>query len=151
MRRLRSQTGISLLEVLASLTVFSVVAAGLTTSVVSNIKFNNSSRTIAAATALVQNKIEKIRMTVPVVNVTPSDLTVGTHTDPNNPLTALGASGGTFTRTWTVSSVSQYLSGSVVGVRPGMAQVAVTVSWTKPTSGSLTSVTYACTTSNCGR
>jgi Tfp pilus assembly protein PilV len=151
MNAVRSQVGISLIEVMSAITLFSVIAVGLTRFVISNITINNSSRTVAAATALVQDKLEQIRMTVPVVNTVPADLTAGTHTDPNNPLTPLGASGGTFTRTWSVTSVSQYVGGTVVGARPGMAQVAVTVSWSAPLSGSLTAVTYACTTPKCNR
>jgi Tfp pilus assembly protein PilV len=150
MNQLRSQAGISMLEVLSSLALFAVVASGLTTMTVSNIKLNSSSKTIAAATALMQNKIEQIRAIVPVVNTVPADLTNGTHNDPNNPMTALGEPNGTFTRTWTVTTVPQYLNGSVVGARPGMVQVTVTVSWSTPVAGTLTAVTFACTTANCG-
>jgi Tfp pilus assembly protein PilV len=150
MNRLRSEAGITIMEVLGTLAVFSVVATGLMTITASNGKLNNDSRTIAAATELAQNEIEKIRMIVPQPNVVPADLTSGSHIDPNNPLTALDGSGGSFTRTWNVTSVSQYLNGSVVGARPNMVQVAVTVSWTLPVARSVTEVTYACTTANCG-
>ena len=150
MRRLRNQAGISLVEVLGALALFAVVASGLTTAAVSSIQLNSQSRTIAAATALMQNKMEQLRSTVPVVNTVPAELTVGTHNDPSNPITALGGSNGTFTRSWNVTTVAQYLNGSVVGARPGIVQVAVTVSWSAPRAGSLTAVTYACTTPNCG-
>jgi prepilin-type N-terminal cleavage/methylation domain-containing protein len=150
MNRLRSQAGVSLLEVLSSLALFAVVASGLTSMNVSNIKLNNSSKTTAAATALMQNKIEQIRAIVPVINVVPADLTIGTHNDPGNPMTALGEANGTFTRTWTVTAVPQYLNGTVVGVRPGMVQVVVKVRWSKPVAGTMSAVTYACTTSDCG-
>ncbi len=150
MNRLRNQAGMSLLEVLSSLALFAVVASGLTTMTVSNIKLDTNSRTIAAATALLQNRIEQIRAIVPVVNTVPADLTIGTHNDPSNPMTALGGANGTFTRTWTVTTVPQYLNGAVVGARPGIVQVAVTVTWSTPTAGSVTAVTYACLTSTCG-
>ena len=150
MKRLRSQVGSGLLEVLAATTLFSVVAVGLTSSAVSNIRLNTSSRTMAAATTLLQTKVEQIRLTVPVVNAVPAELTVGTHNDLNNPITALGGASGTFTRSWVVTTVPQYLNGSVVGARPGIVQVAVSVSWTTPGSGTLTAVTYACTMPNCG-
>lgn len=150
MNRFRSQAGVSMIEVLSSLAIFAVVASGLTTMTVSNIKLNSDSKTIAAGTALVQNKVEQIRAIVPVINTVPADLTIGTHNDPNNPITALGEANGTFTRAWTVSTVPQYLNGTVVGARPGIVQVAVTVSWSTPVAGTLTAVTYACTTPLCG-
>ncbi len=150
MNRLRSQAGVSLLEVLSSLALFAVVASGLTTMSVSNVKLNNGSKTIAAATALMQNKIEQIRAIVPVVNTVPADLTIGTHNDPGNPMTALGETNGTFTRTWTVTTVPQFLNGSVVGARPGIVQVVVKVSWSNPVARTMSAVTYACTTSTCG-
>jgi Tfp pilus assembly protein PilV len=150
MNRLHSQSGITLMEVLATLATFTVVASGLMTITAYNGKLNNDSRTIAAATELAQNQIEKIRMIVPQPNTVPADLTTGSHTDPNNPLTALDGSGGSYTRSWNVTGVPQYVNGTVVGVRPYMVQVAVTVSWTVPVARSLTAVTYTCTTANCG-
>src|SRR5690242_9470465 len=149
MHRLRRQTGISFVEVLAAIGLFSIIATGITTSTLSNLKLSTQSRSIAAATALAQNKIEQIRLTQPVTNTTPADLTTGTHTDSGNPLTALDGSSGTYTRSWSVQNVSQYYNGSVVGVRPGIVQVAVTVSWSAPVAGSTTTVTYACTTPLC--
>ena len=148
-RSLANQTGLSLIEVLSAIALFTVIATGLNTSLTSNISLSSASRTTAAALALAQNKIEQIRQINPVQNVTPADLTLGTHSDPNNPLTALGATNGTFTRTWTVASVPQYLSGTLVGNRTGIAQVTVTVSWSTPVAGSLKAVTYACTTPLC--
>jgi len=117
---------------------------------VSNMKLNNDSRTMAAATALVQNKIEQIRLITPQINTVPTDLTLGLHNPAENPITALGGPNGTFRRTWNVTGVLQYLNGTVVGMRPGMVEVAVTVSWTTPLPGALTAVTYACTTPTCG-
>jgi Tfp pilus assembly protein PilV len=150
MPRLHGNAGISLIEVLSAVGLFSVVAVGITTSVVSNVKLNSRSRTTAAATALVQDRIEQIRMIVPIINTVPAELTAGSYSDANNPLTPLGDANGTFTRTWTVAGVPQYLNGSVVGNRPGIVQVAVKVSWSGPLAGSMTAVTYACTTPTCG-
>ena len=150
MTRLGSERGITLIEVAFAFTLFAAVATALSTSIVANIKLSNNSRTIAAATALAQSKIEQLRLTVPVTNAVPTELTLGTHSDPNNPLTALGGTSGSFTRSWVVSGVPQYLNGSVVGNRPAMVEVAVTVRWTTPVAGSQTEVTYVCTTPNCG-
>jgi type II secretory pathway pseudopilin PulG len=152
MRRIRNHDGLSIIEVLSAVGVFSLVAASITSSVVSNIKINTRGRTTSAAAALAQDKIEHLRNIVPdpVTNAVPADLTAGTHTDPGNPLTALGDTNGTFTRIWTVGGVPQYLNGTVVGNRPGVVLVSVTVSWPQPLAGSVTAVTYACTTPTCG-
>ena len=148
--RLRSQRGISLLEVLSALSLFSVVAVGLSGSTITNMQLNTRSRTIAAATALLQNKVEQIRLTAPQPNVWPADLIVGTHHDPANPLTALDGSGGSFTRRWEVTRLPQYNGTLVVGSRPAIVKVEVTVSWAGARPGSVRAVTYACTTPNCG-
>jgi Tfp pilus assembly protein PilV len=150
MRHLRSTAGVTFIEVLAALGLFSVVAVGLTTSIVSDTKLGNQSRVVAAAASLAQDKTEQLRMIQPVLNAVPGDLTLGTHVDPSDPMTWLGGTQGTLTRTWTVTGVPQYLGNTVVGVRPGIVQVAVTVSWSTPMSGSITNVTFACTSPTCG-
>jgi Tfp pilus assembly protein PilV len=150
MNRLRGQSGISLIEVLGAIALFTAVAVGITNSTITNFKLSNDSRTMAAATALVQNKIEQIRMIVPQAGTVPADLTLGTHNPADNPITALGTPNGPFTRTWNVTGVPQYLNGVVVGMRPAIVEVVVTVSWTTPIPGSVKAVTYACTTPQCG-
>jgi Tfp pilus assembly protein PilV len=150
MTQIRSQAGISLVEVLFSISLFSVVAVGLNASTVVNMQLNTRGKTIAAATALAQNKLEQIRMIIPVTNTVPADLTTGTHQDPGNPMTALDGGTGTFTRTWNVAGVPQYYNGSVVGVRPALVRVAVTVTWSTPIPGTVTVVSYTCSTPNCG-
>ena len=150
MNCLCNQRGLGLIEVLSAIALFAVVATGLSSSGITSIKLNNQSRTAAAATALMLNKIEHLRTLIPVTNTVPADLALGAHDDPNNPITALGQPNGTFTRSWNVVSIPQYYNGTVVGVVPSIVQVAVTVSWTQPQPGRLTAVTYACTTLDCG-
>jgi prepilin-type N-terminal cleavage/methylation domain-containing protein len=148
MNHLGSQAGFSLIEVLTAIGLFSVVAVGLSTSTISNMGLNTRSRTIAAANALAQNKVEQLRLIQPQLYTMPPELTAGTH--PPETVTALDGSAGTYTRTYTVSSVPQYYNGSVVGARPGIVEVKVSVSWPAPFAGSVSAVTYACTTPNCG-
>jgi len=148
---LRRPAGFTLIEVMSAIAIFSVVAVGLSTSTISNMQLNTRSKTLAAASALLQNKIEQIRLIQGVSYTPPADLTSGTHPDTaNNPMTALDSASGSFTRTWTVSGVPQYLGTTVVGVRPGVVKVVVTVSWSAPLAGSVSEVTYACTTPTCG-
>jgi len=150
MNRLRSQRGFTLVEVLSALGLFSIVAVGISTSTISNMQLNRRGKTIAAADALAQNKIEQIRLIQPVLYTPTAELTVGVHNDADNPLTALDGANGDFTRSWTVSTVPQYYNGSVVGARPGVVEVVVSVSWTAPIAGTVSAVTYACTTPTCG-
>ncbi|MFM8411801.1 MAG: prepilin-type N-terminal cleavage/methylation domain-containing protein [Alphaproteobacteria bacterium] len=149
-RHLSGAAGFGMVEVMASLALFSVVAVGVSAAIVSGTRANFLSRMQAAASALAQNKIEQIRALAPSSGTVPADLTLGAHTDPANPITGLEGTSGKFTRTWTVSGVKMYLGSTVVGLRPNMVRVEVHVTWTKPSAGDMTVVTYTCTTSNCG-
>ncbi len=136
MTRARGQAGFSIIEVLAAMAIFGILAAGLTSATVGTIKSNSISRQAAAATALVQNKVEQLRApTVPV-----ADLTAGLHSDARNPMSSLGHGGGTFTRTWQVTRNSP---------RTGIAQVVVTVAWNGPEPLSVNGVTYVCQSATC--
>lgn len=152
MNRLSRQMGFSLIEVMSAIGLFSIVALGLSSSTITNMKLNTNSKTIAAANALVQNKIEQIRLLQPQLYADPDlvGLKAGkTYTDSPNPMSELGLAGGSFTRQWSVTSLPQYLNGSVVGVRPGLVEVVVTVTWSGPMAGSTSAVTYACTSPRC--
>ena len=93
---------------------------------------------MAAASALVQDKIEQLQSLDPTTN--PADLTAGTHQDPGNPLTASGVAGGQFVRSWRVTRNSPGL---------GLAQVIVGVTWSTAGGHSMNGVTYVCITSTC--
>jgi prepilin-type N-terminal cleavage/methylation domain-containing protein len=136
--RWQGESGLSLIEVLAGIAIFSVVAAGLASSTVATIRANAVSRDTATAAALIQDKLEQFRALDPAGN--PADLTAGTHSDANNPVNALGAAGGSFTRKWTVTANTP---------RRGLSQVVVTVSWASAQRRTLTGVAYVCSTSTC--
>lgn len=136
--RMRQQAGLSLVEVLVGLAIFSVIAAGLASSTVATIRANAVSRDTAAAAALVQDLIEKYRALDPAAN--PHWFAAGSHSDANNPLTALGTPGRTFTRTWTVLNDTP---------RRGLSQIVVTVSWKSPQWRQVTGVAYVCNNETC--
>lgn len=138
MRSLRSQRGISLLEVLASVTLFAIAAAGLSAGTVANIRGNSSSRAVSAASALIHDQIERFRALDPTTN--PAGLTQGTHQDALNPVDGLGRAGGSFYRSWSVTEDAP---------RAGLSEVIVTVSWHDPVERSLSGVTFVCRTSTC--
>jgi len=134
----RSETGLSMIEVMIGISLFAVIAAGLASTTVATIRANSTSKQITAAAALVQNKLEQLRSLDPAA--APADLTPGTHADPANPLTPLDRGGGTFTRTWQVTPNTPALK---------ISRVAVTVSWTGLAGSSMTGVTYVCETQTC--
>ncbi len=138
MTRCVDSRGISLVEVLASVTLFSVVAAALSATTVATIKFNNVSKNTAVASALVHDEVERLRTLDNTV--AQPDLTAGDHSDPHNPVTELGKDGGRFTRTWTVVPSTP---------RIGVALVVVTVTWTDSQSRSVAGSTYVCSSQTC--
>ena len=138
MRRIASQRGISLVEVLAAVTVFALVAAGAAAGMIGTIRGNTTSRGVAEASALIHDKIEQLRALDPGAN--PADLTAGVHNDALSPMTALGQAGGLYHRSWTVVRNSP---------RQGLAEVTLTVSWRDSRPRVLKSATYLCLTPTC--
>ena len=138
MKPVANQKGVSLLEVLAGITLFAIVSSGLAVSTISTIKSNSTSREMTAAAALIHDKLEAIRSLNPSAN--PADLTTGSHSDPLNPLTPLGVKGGEFTRTWIVTA-------NTPSTRSTMVEVKVT--FKGPETRTLSGVTYLCKTSTC--
>jgi prepilin-type N-terminal cleavage/methylation domain-containing protein len=138
MTMMQRDHGFALLEVLAAITLFAVVAAGLAATTIGTVKANNVSRQTAAATALMHDKLEQLRSLDPTTN--PADLVAGSHNDPLNPLTATGQAQGTYTRTWTVNRNTPKI---------GVAEIIVTVAWNSPVARAVTAVTYVCQTATC--
>ncbi len=135
---LHSAGGFSIIEVVASLAIFGIVAAGLAAGSVATTRHNRVSHQLSAATTLAQDQIEQLRALDPGVN--PLALAAGSHEDPNNPMTVAGATGGPFTRRWTVTRDSPI---------PGLATVTVTVSWTDEVSRTVRLMAYVCQVSTC--
>jgi prepilin-type N-terminal cleavage/methylation domain-containing protein len=136
--RVANQSGVSLIEVLAGVTVFGMVAAAASTSSISSVRANTASRATMAASALIQDKMEGLRSLDPTTG--PADFSTGTHYDGANPLDSAGETGGIFTRSWTVTRDTP---------RRGMAEIVITISWTDTTYRNLSSATYVCLTSKC--
>ncbi len=139
MKLKNNQSGFSLLEVLSSMTVFAIAAAGLASTTISTTKSNSTSRHTTVAIALIQDKIEELRSMDPTTN--PADFAGGSHADASNPMTALGAAGGAYTRTWQVNLNTPAI---------GLSEVVVTVAWNSPDGPrSLSAVTFICRTASC--
>ena len=138
MNRIERHDGFSMIEVLAGLTIFAVVSAGLAATTISTVKANSTSRELTAASALIHSKIEAFRALDPAAN--PADLTAGTHDDASNPITPLGTAGGEFRRSWVVTTNTPKI---------GMSRVVVRVTFNNPDAYTMTGVTYVCRTSTC--
>jgi len=139
MMRRTDQRGFAMLEVMLAIGLFGLVAGGLSVATVGSVRANDISKQTSAAAALVQNTVERFRALNPAVSA--ADLTPGYHADPSNPLTPLGAANGFFTRSWTVTANTPKI---------GLSQVAVTVTWQRNATRSVTGVTYVCVTATCG-
>lgn len=127
-----------MIEVMAGLSIFAVISAGLAATTISTIHSNTTSRELTVASALIHDKIEQFRALDPAAN--PADLTPGEHTDGANPLTPLGQAGGTFERSWVVTANNPKL---------GASRVVVRVGFNAPTPYTMTGVTYVCRTTTC--
>jgi len=133
-----SQGGSTIIEVLAAVAIFGIVAAGATTGTIATIHGASASRMTSAAAALIHDRFERLRALDPAAS--PADLTAGAHADAQNPLTELGAPGGGYTRTWIVTRDTP---------RRGMADVRITVTWTHGGPRSLTGASYVCLSATC--
>jgi len=112
---IRSQRGFTFNEVLIAiaLTVIGILGFSLNTAGV--IRGNQVSGSVTIATNLAQEKLEELTAQTTFTNVTDAS-------DANNPITAIGARDGRFTRTWTIKDSS---------VGSGLKEISVTVSSTE--------------------
>ncbi len=138
MKRLQDTRGVSLIEVLAAVTVFALVAAGTAVGTIASYRGATASRSTTVAAALIHDKIEQLRSLDPTTN--PADLTSGLHNDPGNPLNEVGGSGGQYTRLWVVLPDTP---------RRGLSTVIVTIMWNDGAPRTLRSATYVCRSATC--
>lgn len=136
----RACDGLTIVEVLAALSIFAIVGTGLAANSIGTIQSNWTSRSISVASTLAGDKLEQIRSMDPTTN--PADLTTGVeHVDANNPMNSLGQPGGVYNRTWTVTPNTPTL---------GLSMISVQVSWTQGgTERSVQMVGYLCRTQSC--
>lgn len=156
MRTAANEKGVGLVEVLASVTIFAVVAAGLAAATLTSMRSNRTSRNYTAAAALAQDRIEFFRgLYIPAPNAptpTPSGPTYaeqiakvvdGTdQCDPDCCSTSTSCAVSArprFTRTWTITA----------GPVSAMRLVTVTVTWSDPAPRRLTSSSFVCMSSTC--
>jgi type II secretory pathway pseudopilin PulG len=120
MRLVESQTGASFVEIVTAISVFALVAIGLSPALLGARRAADLGKDQSIATALAQDKIEQIRQMTASAIATGSD----------GPLQANGSANGIFNRNWTVTANSPVA---------GVSRVDVTVTWAeRGTTGSVT-------------
>ena len=130
--------GTSLLEALGALGVMGVAMLGLVTSTVFLSRANKSSGSIAAATALAQQKLEQLRS----MPLGAAGLGAGQYSDPAGAMNADGSPGGPFSRSWVVSAGNT--------PRAGLKTVTVSVAWRDSRSHTTALAAYVrCSTIPC--
>jgi type II secretory pathway pseudopilin PulG len=102
-----SQRGTTFIEILAAVSIFSIVAIGLSPGLLSARKFADLSANQSIATALAGDKIEQVRTLAATAVTSGSD----------GPLQADGTGGGIFNRTWTVTANSPVAGVNCLSVR----------------------------------
>ena len=114
---IKRQEGFTLNEILVSIALIAIGVLGFSVNTIGVIQGNQISGNVTIASTLAQDKIEEIKAS-------------GTLTNGSDNITATGASGGTFTRTWTIATSS--LNDATVGaVGSSLKEITATVSWTE--------------------
>jgi Tfp pilus assembly protein PilV len=108
--------GFSLIEAVVAAGLLGIISLGFAIGADRAVRFNVYSRSLTAATTLAHDKVEELSSKVS----TDVQLTAGNHAEASNPLTAEGAAGGIYTRTWAVTNDVP---------TTGLKTVKVTVTW----------------------
>lgn len=114
---LRREDGFTLNEILVSIALIAIGVLGFSVNTIGVIQGNQISGNVTIATELAQDKMEEIRAT-------------GNLSNGSDNITATGASGGTFSRAWTIGTSSlNEATGGAAG--SSLKEITVTVSWTE--------------------
>ncbi len=109
-----NERGISLIEILIALAIFSFGILAVAQLQLGNVKNNTNGNAVTMATLLARQQMEVLKNEANVASLNDG-------ADPNNPITADGNPGGIFTLTWEVDP----------GVTSTSRSLLVRVSWTR--------------------
>jgi len=118
------QEGFTLNEILISIALIAIGVIGFSVNTIGVIQGNYTSGNFTIATSLAQDKLEALKVASSFTAVTDSP-------DSNNPITETGASGGRFTRTWTIATSSFDDTTTVAAAGSTLWEISATVSWTE--------------------
>lgn len=120
---IKRKDGFTLNEILVAIALIAIGVIGFSANTIGVIQGNYTSGNFTIAINLAQDKLEALKAVGSYTDVTNS-------ADSNNPITETGASGGRFTRTWSISTSS--LNDATVGaIGSKLKEVSVTVSWSE--------------------
>lgn len=118
------QEGFTLNEILISIALIAIGVIGFSVNTIGVIQGNYTSGNFTIATNLAQDKLEALKVASSFTAVTNS-------ADSNNPITETGASGGRFTRTWTIAASSLDDTTTLAATGTTLWEISVTVSWSE--------------------
>jgi Tfp pilus assembly protein PilV len=113
----RRRRGSSILEAIGAIALSGIAVFALVTNSVSIARMSTTAKSVNAATALAQEKLEQLRS----MPLGAAQLAPGSY-DEASPIDADGRPGGRYTRSWTVSANDT--------PRRGLRTVTVRVAWT---------------------
>ena len=120
----KREDGFTLNEILVSIVLIAIGVIGFSVNTIGVIQGNYTSGNFTIATSLAQDKLEALKVTSSFTAVTNSP-------DSNNPITETSASGGRFTRTWTIATSSFDDTTTVAAAGSTLWEISATVSWTE--------------------
>lgn len=110
---LRDTRGVTLIEVMMAAVIFMIGMLALLGMQMTAMHSNKYGQEMSEATALVSDQVEKLWSNDNLV-------TLGAHSDPNNPVDVQGQAGGKYTRAWNVATNSSF---------PDSVIITITVGW----------------------
>ncbi len=116
LRTARGAGAFMTVEAMTAIGLLSIVLLGTAVGADRATRFTEYSKTAATALTLVQDESEQIMAAA----AGSAALAAGAHSDASNPITSTGTAGGTYTRTWTVTSNSP---------TAGLLSINVQVAW----------------------
>lgn len=122
--RSKGEDGFTLNEILVSIALIAIGVIGFSVNTIGVIQGNYTSGNFTIATNLAQDKLEALKVASSFTAVTNS-------ADSNNPITETGASGGRFTRTWTIATSSFDDTTTLAATGTTLWEISVTVSWSE--------------------
>ena len=123
MRRLASNRGFSLPEVLVAVAVFGITAAGVSSILLLNMASNRISKETTAASSVAQSRIEQFRSSPTAPTASSDTVTID---------------GLNYNRTWTVATTDP--TGAALPF--GVYRVTVSVTWREPQPEAVQIVSY---------